>query len=85
MLLAGMGMPENRRIKRSRILRAPQLGIDAGRFQAEDTDLIAQTLWSAAHGITSLLIQRPGFPWVNRKRLIQQVIDGAVQQFRVTR
>src|SRR4030095_6134113 len=25
-LLAGMGMPENLRIKRSRILRAPQLG-----------------------------------------------------------
>ena len=63
--------------------RRCQASIDAGRFQAEDPDLIAQTLWSAAHGITSLLIQRPKFPWVDRKRLVQKVIDGAVEQFRI--
>jgi AcrR family transcriptional regulator len=53
--------------------------IDTGRFRSEDTDLMAQSLWAAAHGITSLLIQKPAFPWVARRRLITQVIDSAVE------
>ena len=53
--------------------------IDAGRFQAEDLDLLAQSLWAAVHGVTSLLIERPSFPWVARGRLIARVIDSAVE------
>ena len=37
-----------------------------------------QALWAAVHGVTALLIQRPSFPWVSRKRLIDDVIAGAV-------
>jgi AcrR family transcriptional regulator len=53
--------------------------VDTGRFRSQDTDLLAQSLWAAAHGITSLLIQRPAFPWVARRKLITQVIDSAVE------
>jgi AcrR family transcriptional regulator len=55
-----------------------QACIDAGRFHSENANWMAQSLWAAAHGITSLLIQKPAFPWVARRRLIAQVIDSAV-------
>jgi AcrR family transcriptional regulator len=53
--------------------------IDAGKFRSGDIELMAQSLWAASHGITSLLIQKPRFPWVARRRLIGQVIDSAVE------
>jgi len=59
--------------------RRVQACIDAGRFHSENVDWMAQSLWAAAHGITSLLIQKPAFPWVARRRLIAQVIDSAVE------
>ncbi|HVT37689.1 MAG TPA: TetR/AcrR family transcriptional regulator [Gemmatimonadaceae bacterium] len=37
-----------------------------------------QSIWAALHGITSLLIQRPSFPWRTKESVIQQVIDSAV-------
>ncbi|MEY2487223.1 MAG: hypothetical protein QOH39_2871 [Verrucomicrobiota bacterium] len=43
-----------------------------------EMELKTQALWAATHGITSLLIQRPNFPWVSKKHLIAQVIDSAV-------
>jgi AcrR family transcriptional regulator len=52
--------------------------IEEKRFRAVDVETTAQALWAAAHGITSLLIQRPAFPWVARKKVIAQVIDSAV-------
>jgi AcrR family transcriptional regulator len=47
-------------------------------FRTVDVETTAQTLWASVHGITSLLIQRPAFPWVSRKKLITQVIDTAI-------
>jgi AcrR family transcriptional regulator len=52
--------------------------IDEGCFGGGDVDLMAQSLWAAAHGVTSLLIQRPTFPWAVHQRLIDQVIHAAV-------
>lgn len=43
-----------------------------------DGETASQALWAAVHGITSLLIAKPGFPWVERERLIARVIDMAV-------
>lgn len=40
-----------------------------------DVELISQTLWAGIHGVTSLLIQHGGFPFVERERLIDSVID----------
>jgi AcrR family transcriptional regulator len=59
---------------RARIQRC----IDGGRIPRADPDLLAQSLWAAAHGITSLLVQRPSFPWVARRKLVDRVIDSAV-------
>jgi AcrR family transcriptional regulator len=48
------------------------------RFRTVDVETTSQALWSSAHGITSLLIQRPSFPWAPKKKLIAQVINTAV-------
>jgi AcrR family transcriptional regulator len=53
--------------------------IDAGRFRRGNVELMAQSLWAAAHGVTSLLVQRPSFPWAAHSKLISQVINSAVQ------
>lgn len=59
---------------RSRIRRC----MEDGRFSEGDLDLLAQSLWSAVHGVTSLLVQRPSFPWVEQTKLVARVIDSAV-------
>jgi len=53
--------------------------IDCGQFRPGNLDLFSQSLWSAVHGVTSLLVQRPEFPWVDKDELIERVIDSAVQ------
>jgi AcrR family transcriptional regulator len=43
-----------------------------------DIDKATRALWSAIHGITSLLIVFPGFPWGDTDAVIATVIDTAV-------
>lgn len=52
--------------------------VEERRFREVDVETAAQALWAAIHGITSLLIQRPNFPWVGRTKVIEQVIDNSV-------
>lgn len=52
--------------------------VDEGRFREVDVETVAQALWAAIHGITSLLLQRPNFPWVGRAKVIEQVINNSV-------
>jgi AcrR family transcriptional regulator len=44
-------------------------------IEVADLEATAQTVWAATHGLTSLLIARPKFPWVERNRLIDTMID----------
>jgi AcrR family transcriptional regulator len=48
------------------------------RFRRISIDAASQALWTAVHGVTSLLITRPDFPWADKKTVIAQVIDSAV-------
>lgn len=52
--------------------------VEQGYFRPIDVDAAAQAQWASVHGITSLLIQRPQFPWVDREKLIARVIDGCI-------
>lgn len=52
--------------------------IDEKRFRRMDADTAGQSLWAAAHGITSILITRSTFPWADRDKVIAQVIDAAI-------
>jgi len=40
--------------------------------------MTSQALWTAIHGVTSLLIVLPRFPWADREQLIDRVIDTAI-------
>jgi AcrR family transcriptional regulator len=46
-----------------------------GRFRETDVEAITQAVWASGHGITSLLITKPDFPWVNKEKLIDLTID----------
>ena len=50
-------------------------GIDSGALAPGDPFLVATGLWSAVHGITSLVIARPDFPWPDLDRLLAHVLD----------
>jgi AcrR family transcriptional regulator len=52
---------------------------DAGVLRPDVDPLIAAlTLWSGAHGITSLLIAKPNFPWPDLETLIDTVLANLV-------
>ena len=40
-----------------------------------DVESLSQAVWASTHGLTSLLISCPDFPWVERKKLIETSID----------
>ncbi len=58
--------------------------VQAGRFRGTDEETAAQVLWAAVHGITSLLIARPYFPWTSREKIIDHVIDNSIRGFLAT-
>lgn len=45
-------------------LHARRLTVDV------EPEALTQSVWAAKHGLVSLLISKPGFPWVERERLI---------------
>lgn len=49
--------------------------VAANLLKHNNIELISQTLWAGIHGVTSLLIQHSGFPFVEREVLIDSVID----------
>jgi AcrR family transcriptional regulator len=49
-----------------------------GLFVSNDVEWASQILWTAIHGVTSLLIVMPKFPWIDRDELIDGVIDTAL-------
>jgi AcrR family transcriptional regulator len=52
--------------------------LPAGNARRERVETASQAIWSAVHGITSLLIQRPSFPWHSKASVVRQVIESAV-------
>ena len=49
-------------------------GIEKGEVKAGDPEVRAQTIWAGVHGLTSLLIMDPGFPWKQREALTDSMI-----------
>ena len=49
--------------------------VSANLLKSSDVELISQTLWAGIHGITSLLIQHGGFPFVEKEKLVDNLID----------
>lgn len=54
----------------------------AGVIREGEVALISQTLWAGIHGITSLLITHQGFPFVEKRKLIDSVVDTMIDGLR---
>ena len=70
--------PRKPHVTYERLRALVQRCIDEKRFRSMDADAASQVAWAAAHGITSLLILRPTFPWTDKEKLIGQVIDSTI-------
>lgn len=49
--------------------------------RASEVELQAQSIWASVHGLTSLLIARPMFPWADREALIAHHLGSIVARF----
>jgi AcrR family transcriptional regulator len=58
-------------------LAAVQRCIDAGAIHGEPV-FVAIALWAAVHGITSLLLAKPDFPWPDRDLMIDHVLSAPI-------
>ncbi len=58
-----------------RLVELVERCIAVGAFTAGDAFAIACGLWTAVHGVTSLLIANPHFPWPPIDDLVEQGID----------
>ena len=56
--------------------------IQEGLFRIDDVEEASQVLWAGAHGITTLLITKPGFPFVEQTRLVDRVVEVLVEGVR---
>ena len=48
---------------------------ESGDIQTPNVEMTSQALWAAVHGITSLLITQPGFPFAAKQVLVDHLID----------
>jgi AcrR family transcriptional regulator len=48
----------------------------------DDVDVASQLIWASVHGLVSLLIVRPRFPWAERERLIATTLENATERLR---
>lgn len=48
--------------------------VAAGQLTEDDPALVGSGLWMMVHGVTSLLIAKPDFPWPDREALIDHVM-----------
>lgn len=53
--------------------------MQAGVIKNGDVELISQTLWAGMHGLTSLLIGHTEFPFVEKERLIENLIETMIK------
>lgn len=53
--------------------------MEKGKIKNADLEETSQALWAGIHGLTALLITQPGFPFVERDRLIKRTIEVLVR------
>ncbi len=48
-------------------------------IEIQDLEATAQSVWAMAHGLTSLLIAKPHYPWVERNHLIETLLGNVMR------
>jgi AcrR family transcriptional regulator len=59
--------------------------MDAGQITRRDPELVAMVLWTGVHGVASLLISLPEFPWPPKAKLLRTVLDAQEAALRAPR
>jgi hypothetical protein len=49
--------------------------VESGVLRRVDATAATQMLWGALHGLATLLITHPHFPWVDRRLLLDTMVD----------
>ena len=64
-----------------RLVTCVQRCIDAGRLRPEHRDAIraAMMIWPQVHGLTSLFVSKPNFPWPDRDRFVDDYLDACLR------
>lgn len=52
--------------------------VAAGAIRRTDALALAQALWGAVHGLATLLITHPTFPWADRRLLMDTLVDSLI-------
>ena len=60
------------------ILNAVETCVRYRRMRSDEIEAFAQSIFASIHGLVSLWLTYPTFPWVSKQRLQQMVIDSAV-------
>ena len=55
--------------------------IGLGVFRPADPQVVAEAIWAAGHGLVSLLITKPGFPWSPRETLVATMAEAICRGF----
>lgn len=58
--------------------------VSAGVLKPVDIDVASCSLWAGIHGITSLLIGHDAFPWGDKNKVIDFLIDSMVKGMKAT-
>jgi len=61
------------------LVAAVQRAMDAGALRPDDADLVATGLWMCVHGVTSLLLTLPSFPWPSVEALVCHVVQAQLR------
>ena len=77
----GLGLPHGSVPERmfEQIGGVIQACVKQERFRPVDAQATTQAIWAAMHGVTSLLISFPDFPWADEGALITQVVETMIQ------
>ena len=61
------------------LVAAVQRAMDAGALRRDEPGLVATGLWMCVHGITSLLLTLPSFPWPSVEALVCHVVQAQLR------
>ena len=56
--------------------------IEQDRLRVADVEEVSQALWACVYGVATLIISECGFPFIERSRLIERVVDISVEGIR---
>jgi AcrR family transcriptional regulator len=55
------------------------LGVKTKKLRKMDADLAARAIWAALHGVTSLLIVHDQFPWGDKTKVVDTLLDSLIE------